>query len=142
MVTTMEHSTEQMNQVIKFIPSENTIGSSFRIHTNAFINDVHATITMYLMKQKHIKYQYSTVEQLYRVVGYKDGLVDERFHIQICCVATAPTDLFIYTNPTLFIVFNTEILGSSAISKQYEIYKDLKMIFVSEYGKQPIFSKM
>lgn len=142
----MEYLTEseKVDQVVKFIYSEHVLGSSFRIQTNMFITDVHNTLNNYLMEQSYIKYKYSTADQMYNVVVYKNGLVDERFNIQVCCIKpTVNTDLFMYTNPTLYIVFTAEIPGSSVISKQYVIYKDLKMVFIgdSEY-KQTSFSKM
>ena len=131
---------EQMYQDIKFIPSEKVLGTSFRFQTNAFITDVHNALNTYLMKHPHIKYQYSSIDHMYRVVGYKDGLVDERFNIQVCCVApSTTTDLFIYTNPLLYIVFTSEILSSSIISNQYQIFKDLKTMFMK---REQTLSKM
>lgn len=132
---------QQTHQVIKFIPSERVLGTSFRIQTNAFIDDVHNALNIYLTKHPHVKYQYSAVDQMYRVVGYKDGLVDERFNIQVCCIApSTTTDLFIYTNPLLYIVFTSEILSSSIFSNQYQIFKDLKTVFNVEYKTN--FSKI
>jgi hypothetical protein len=155
--------TEKMNQFVKFIPSEKSMGTSFRIQTNMLITAVHYTLNNYLTEQSYIKYQYSSINQIYRVVVYKNGLVDERFNIQVCCLEP-PVNAELFTPngvtqdikgqqlpinqlkgnpPTLYVVFNTEIPGSAVISKQYTIYKDLKMVFLSDDGyNQSSVSKM
>ena len=115
-----------MEDLVTFIPSEQTLGSLFRIKTNALITDIHKSLNTYLSELPNVKYVYSELDKMYRVVVYRNGLVDERFHIQVCCVQPKPNiDMFMYTHPTLYIVFTSEI--HSKYDEYYNVYKGLEI---------------
>lgn len=90
-------------------------------------------IRVALNTKSTINYKYITYDQVYRVVLYNNGLVNERFQIQVCCVEPPNTsELGLNILPTLYVVFYTEIPGSSIISEEYNIYQELKREFINK----------